>query len=54
MRCNIKTILLPKVRKYVNEIRNNLTACVSGCTVGCILNTPFGTVKSRIQSDGTI
>lgn len=43
--------LLPKVETRVDKIRNDLIAGTIGGTVGCIFNTPFDVVKSRIQSD---
>lgn len=44
--------MLPKADTRMNKIRNDLIAGTIGGTVGCMFNTPFDVVKSRIQSNG--
>lgn len=44
--------MLPTVNTRMDKIRNDLIAGTIGGTVGCIFNTPFDVVKSRIQSNG--
>ena len=45
---------LPPVQNNNEKIRNDLIAGTIGGTMGCVLNTPFDVVKSRIQSNGNI
>lgn len=46
--------LLPKSDKKSDKVRNDLLAGTIGGTMGCILNTPFDVVKSRVQSTGNL
>jgi len=41
--------LLPAAKTSTEKTRNDLIAGAIGGTVGCLLNTPFDVVKSRIQ-----
>lgn len=45
---------LPAVKNNNEKIRNDLIAGTIGGTMGCVLNTPFDVVKSRIQSNSNI
>ncbi|CCK72235.1 mitochondrial 2-oxodicarboxylate carrier KNAG_0J01540 [Huiozyma naganishii CBS 8797] len=44
--------LLPAAKSKSEKVRNDLLAGTVGGTMGCIFNTPFDVVKSRIQSSG--
>ena len=46
--------LLPMSKTPQEKIGNDLIAGTIGGTMGCVLNTPFDVVKSRIQSNGNV
>ena len=45
---------LPPVQSANEKIRNDLIAGTIGGTMGCVFNTPFDVVKSRIQSTSNV